>query len=233
MHFDPWAKTITSRRKLKATHVERSIFGEGDGSDFQVHSTKIGRVGSLCCWEHLNPLNKFAMYSQNEQVHVASWPSFSLYNGSAYALGGDMNSALNQAYACEGQCFVIASSALVSEDMRDMLCDTPLKRELLGAGGGISMIYGPDGKPIGTPLGAGEEGLVYADIDLGSIALAKAAADPCGHYSRPDVFQLLVNDKRRQNVVGRSETSAADRRTIPMLEDDVTLQSSRHPGDIR
>ena len=77
----PDGETIAQRRKLKPTHVERTVFGEGDGSDLSVFETPLGRVGALCCWEHLQPLSKYAMYAQNEQVHVAAWPSFSLYRG--------------------------------------------------------------------------------------------------------------------------------------------------------
>lgn len=186
-------EVVATRRKLKPTHVERSVFGEGDGSDLAVHELDIGRVGGLCCWEHLQPLTKFAMYSQNEQIHVASWPSFSLYRGLAYALGPELNSAASQMYAAEGGCYVIASSATVSEEMVELLCDTPRKRELLRPGGGFSMIYGPDGSPLAEPLPEEAEGIVYADADLAMIAIAKSAADPAGHYSRPDVTRLLLN----------------------------------------
>ena len=70
----PKGDTIARRRKLKPTHAERTVFGEGDGSHLAVHALEIGRVGALCCWEHLQPLSKYAMYAQNEQVHVAAWP---------------------------------------------------------------------------------------------------------------------------------------------------------------
>ena len=97
-HYGPDGKTIARRRKLKPTHVERTVFGEGDGSDLLVSDTDIGRIGALCCWEHLQPLTKYAMYSQGEQVHIASWPSFSLYNDVAYALGPELNAAASQMY---------------------------------------------------------------------------------------------------------------------------------------
>ena len=95
----PDGETVAQRRKLKPTHVERSVFGEGDGSDLAVHELEIGRVGALCCWEHLQPLSKYAMYSQNEQVHVAAWPSFSLYDPFAHALGAEVNNAASKIYA--------------------------------------------------------------------------------------------------------------------------------------
>jgi aliphatic nitrilase len=126
---------LARRRKLKPTHVERTLFGEGDGSDVQVVATPLGRVGSLCCWEHLQPLTKYAMYAQHEQIHIAAWPSFSLYVGAAYALGPEVNTAASQLYAAEGQCFVVASCAVVSAAMVELMCDTPAKRELLKVGG--------------------------------------------------------------------------------------------------
>jgi len=191
--IDADGRTVAARRKLKATHVERTIFGEGDGSDLKVHDTDIGRIGALCCWEHLNPLTKYAMYAQDEQIHIAAWPSFSLYVGKAYALGATLNNALSQVYAAEGQCFVLSPCGVVSPEMIEMLCDTPAKHDLLTAGGGYAMIYGPDGTPLVEPLSPDAEGLLLADIDLGMIAYAKAAADPTGHYARPDVARLLFN----------------------------------------
>lgn len=195
-------QTIAKRRKLKPTHVERTVFGEGDGSDLTVHDTALGRLGALCCWEHLQPLSKYAMYAQDEQVHIAAWPSFSLYRGGAYALGPEVNTAASRIYAVEGQCFVVAPCAIVSKDMIQMLCgDDKTKRQLLLEGGGFAQIYAPDGQLMHAPLPEGQEGLVYADIDLGMISLAKAAADPAGHYSRPDVTRLLLNKTPGDRVV--------------------------------
>lgn len=199
--IDAEGVTIATRRKLKPTHVERAIFGEGDGSHLAVHETTIGRIGALCCWEHLQPLSKYAMYAQNEQVHIAAWPSFSLYRGVAYALGPELNNAASQMYAAEGQCFVLAPSATVSQETVQLLCTDDVKRQLLKIGGGFTRIYGPDGSPLAEPIPEDEEGIMYAEIDLGVISLAKAAADPAGHYSRPDVTRLLLNQMPGDRVV--------------------------------
>jgi nitrilase len=204
-------QTIAQRRKLKPTHVERTVFGEGDGSDLAVWDTPLGRVGALCCWEHLQPLSKYAMYAQNEQVHIAAWPSFSLYRGGAYALGPEVNNAASRIYAVEGQCFVLAPCATVSPEMVEMLCGTdPMKRQLLLAGGGFTCIYAPDGQLMHEPLPEGSEGIVYADLDLGMISLAKAAADPSGHYARPDVTRLWLNKARGDRVVSPAAAKALD-----------------------
>lgn len=199
--IDDQGNTVQTRRKLKPTHVERTVFGEGDGSDLHVVETPIGNIGSLCCWEHLQPLSKYAMYAQNEQIHCGAWPSFSLYRGAAYALGHEVNNAASQVYAVEGGCFVLAPCATVSKAMSELMCTDAGKQQMLGTGGGYARIYGPDGSPLGNTLAQDEEGLVVADIDLGMISLAKAAADPSGHYSRPDVTQLLLNKTRREAVV--------------------------------
>lgn len=184
---------VAHRRKLKPTHVERTVFGDGHGNDLAVHDTPLGRVGALACWEHLQPLTRYAMYSMNEQVHVASWPSFSLYPGIAYALGAELNMAASQMYAAEGQCFVLAPTAVVSPEMRELLCDTDKKRGLLGLGGGSAMIFGPDGRPLCTPIPHDQEGMQVTEIDMGHITIAKSVADPVGHYARPDVTRLLLN----------------------------------------
>jgi aliphatic nitrilase len=140
------------------------------------------------------------MYAQNEQVHVASWPSFSLYDPFAPALGAEVNNAASRVYAVEGSCFVLAPCATVSPAMIDELCDRSDKQALLHAGGGYAAIYGPDGSEIAKKLPPEQEGLLIAEIDLGAIGVAKNAADPAGHYSRPDVTRLLLNKKRLRRV---------------------------------
>jgi nitrilase len=101
-HYAEDGDIIKRRRKLKPTHVERSVFGEGDGSDLIVNEASIGRVGQLSCWEHLQPLSKYAMYSQNEQIHCAAWPNLSLTSDEAYALGPVVNNGASMIYAVEG-----------------------------------------------------------------------------------------------------------------------------------
>jgi aliphatic nitrilase len=199
--IDEGGQTVYTRRKLKPTHVERTLFGEGDGSDLHVAETKLGRIGGLCCWEHIQPLSKYAMYSQNEQVHVAAWPSFSLYRGGAYALGPEVNTAASRMYAVEGQCFVLAPCGVVSPEMIELMCTDDMKRQLLLPGGGFARIFAPDGRELGEALPEDAEGLVYADLDLGFISLAKNAADPAGHYSRPDVTRLLFDSSRHEPVI--------------------------------
>ncbi len=220
--IDDNGSLIQARRKLKPTHVERTVFGEGDGSHLDVCETAIGNVGSLCCWEHLQPLSKYAMYAQNEQVHIAAWPSFSLYRGAAFALGPELNNAASQIYAVEGGCYVLAPCGVVSQEMSDLLCTDDMKKQLLKVGGGFARIYGPDGSPLGELIPEEQEGIVYAEIDLGMISLAKAAADPAGHYARPDVTRLLLDKTPGDRVVSRKPQQSAQ----------VEATSMKNAGDV-
>lgn len=188
--IDETGMPVLTRRKLKPTHVERTQFGDGDGSDITVVDSSLGRVGALNCWEHLQPLTKYAMYSQDEQLHIAGWPSFSIFEGAAFALGPEVNTGASRQYAVEGQCFVLAACGLIGPAAHQHFADTDLKKQLLNLGGGHARIFGPDGRELATPLAPTEEGILYADIDYAMILAAKNAADPVGHYSRPDVFTL-------------------------------------------
>ena len=190
--FDNMGELIQARRKLKPTHMERTVYGDGDGSSLDVFDTDLGRIGQLCCWEHIQPLTKYAMYSMHEQVHIAAWPSFSVYP-EAYSLGAELNGAVSQTYAVEGQCFVLAPCGVVSQAMYDLLVENEEQAALISVGGGFAQIYAPDGSPICDQLPEAEEGLLFSEIDLGAIAVAKSFADPIGHYSRPDVTRLSLN----------------------------------------
>lgn len=197
----PEGDVLLHRRKLKPTHVERTLFGESDGSHLKVVDTHLGRVGALNCWEHLQPLSKYAMYAQHEQVHVACWPAFGLYKGIAYSLGAEANMAATQTYALEGSCFVLASTQVLSAEAVEIFASTDEQRALLTPGSGCSRVYGPDGSVISKPLDEHAEGLAVADIDLAHIDLAKMAADPAGHYAKPDATRLVLDNRPKSPVI--------------------------------
>lgn len=204
--IDNQGETLFTRRKLKPTHIERTIYGNGDGSDFSVVETELGNLGALCCWEHLQPLSKYVMFNDNEQIHCAAWPFLNLYKGIAYSLSGEANMMASAVYALEGQCFVLASTMVITQEIVDQFCETDEQRALFPIGGGCSKIFGPDGSQISQDLDEHTEGLVYADIDLSMIHIARAAADPAGHYARPDVVQVLLDRTKRTAVVEKNIT---------------------------
>ncbi|CAB5686315.1 Aliphatic nitrilase [Delftia tsuruhatensis] len=198
--------TVQHRRKLKPSNHERSLFGEGDGSDLRVKETAAGRVGALCCWEHLMPLSRHALAMQHAQIHVAAWPALSMGRDWRYTIGPAMTAAINQTLAVESACFVIAPTAVLDQDLIAALCDTPEKRRLMGvegrsAAGGAAMVYGPDGAPMAPPLPEDQEGLVLADLDFSALTLAKRVLDTTGHSARPDVLRLHVDYRAQPSVV--------------------------------
>jgi aliphatic nitrilase len=215
--IDDQGKFIFARRKLKPTMAERMVFGEGDGSDLVVADTALGRVGALCCWEHLGPLNKFALYAQREQIHFAAWPSFGVDPEVLYAFGHEVSNAASKVYAVEGQCFVVAPCAIIDDALLTAIAGSVEAAAPFRAGGGYTMIYGPDGRELARPLGEHEEGIVYADVDLDWIDMAKIAYDPNGHYARPDVVRLWLNDKPMVPV--QRAYGSVDRPEPPSSED--------------
>jgi predicted amidohydrolase len=183
-------------RKLIPTHAERIVWGPGDGSTLHVVDTPHARVGALVCWEHWMPLARFAMHAKGEQVHVAAWPDTP-----------ESHHIASRHYAFEGRCFVIcAASYLRMSDVPDDFELAGVLREgvevdsagdeLIPGGSGI---IGPDGAWITGPV-FGREEIVLAEIDLDRIAEEHQALDAAGHYNRPDVFRLTVDERPQRQV---------------------------------
>jgi nitrilase len=185
LYFGPDGQLLGKHRKLKPTGSERLIWGEGDGSTLTVLSTEIGRIGGLICWENYMPLARAALYMKGVDIYLA--PT---------ADARDTWHASIRHIACEGRCFVLGCNQYVTKDMypadlnvADELADQPA---VMCRGG--SAIISPLGEVLAGPL-YGEEGTLMAELDLAQVVQARYDFDPVGHYSRPDVFQLLVNER--------------------------------------
>ncbi|PMD24747.1 putative nitrilase [Hyaloscypha hepaticicola] len=182
---------VLHRRKIKPTHVERSVWGDGQADSLtSVVDTPFGKVGGLNCWEHLQPLLRYYEYCQGVQIHVASWPPmFSQPDPekmiSPFHVTGTSSQLSSRFLAIEGQAFVIIATQVLTVGN--------LEKLNLDGGGGFTMIFGPDGTALCEPWPQGKEGIMQADINLQDIDYAKAMADPVGHYSRPDLLSLKVN----------------------------------------
>lgn len=192
LYLSDTGEVLGNHRKLVPTHSERIIWGQGDGSTLVVTDTSIGRVGGLICWEHWMPLARFAMHAKAEQIHIAAWPDTP-----------ELHQIASRAYAFEGRCFVLfAGQFLPVSAVPD---DLPIKERIVGMTGadgvimpGGSGIIGPDGEWIEGPVEG--EGMIYADVDVGLIPGEQQVLDTAGHYNRPDIFHLIVDETRREGV---------------------------------
>jgi nitrilase len=190
LYFGPDGRILGKHRKLKPTASERLIWGEGDGSTLTAISTPFGTLGGLICWENYMPLARMAMYGKGVEIYLA--PT---------ADQRDTWQASLQHIAQEGRCFVLGCNQFVTREMypHDLRNHSELENmpQVMCCGG--SVIFSPMGKLIAGPL-YGEEGILYADLDLGEIVRSKVDFDVVGHYARPDVFQLLVNEQPAEPV---------------------------------
>lgn len=193
LFFGPDGAYLGKHRKLMPTASERLVWGYGDGSTLPVFQTEIGRIGAVICWENYMPLLRMTMYGKGIQIYCA--PT---------ADGRDSWLATMRHVACEGRCFVLSCNQFSRRsdypiDYDNEFGDDP--NTVMSRGG--SCIVNPMGDIVAGPDYDGETTLI-ADIDLAEIAHGKFDMDVVGHYSRPDVFRLIVNEGANPPVTGIS-----------------------------
>ena len=181
--FGPDGSLLGKHRKLMPTVMERVIWGFGDGSTLTAIDSPYGRIGSVICWENYMPMLRMAMYSKNVALYCAP-------------TADDRATWISsmQHVALEGRCFVLTACQFIRkkdfpDTVRVSLGDTP--EAVLMRGG--SAIINPLGQVLAGPH-FGSETILTADLDLNDIGRGKFDFDVTGHYSRPDVFQLSVNE---------------------------------------
>lgn len=189
LFFGPDGALLGKHRKLMPTVMERVIWGFGDGSTLTAIDSPYGRIGSVICWENYMPMLRMAMYAKNVALYCAP-------------TADDRETWLPSMrhIALEGRCFVLTACQFLRKrdfppTVRVSLGDAP--ETVLMRGG--SAIIDPLGKVLAGPTFDGET-ILTADLDLGEIGRGKFDFDVTGHYSRPDVFQLSVNEAPQEAV---------------------------------
>lgn len=184
--FDADGSLKLKRRKLTPTFHERMIWGQGDGAGLAVVETAAGRVGALACWEHYNPLARYALMAQHEEIHVAQFPGSLV--GPIFA---EQMEVTIRHHALESGCFVVnATGWLTEEQIARISPDEQLRRGLRG--GCMTAIVSPEGAHLAPPLTEGE-GMVVADLDMALITKRKRMMDSVGHYARPELMSLVLD----------------------------------------
>lgn len=195
---------LNHHRKLVPTFYEKLTWANGDGAGLCVVETAIGQIGMLICGENTNPLARFTLMAQGEQLHIASyppvWPTQDPKEGTNYDLSNAIRIRTG-AHCFEAKCFAVVASSFMDEAMKDELAgsDKDARRILENSPRGVSMVVGPDGEQIGQTM-SGEEGLLYAEIDLGKCVVPKQFHDVVGYYNRFDIFKLTVNRSANRPV---------------------------------
>ena len=198
LFFGPDGTLLGKHRKLMPTAMERLVWGQGDGSTLTVLDTEIGKLGAVICWENYMPLLRMSMYAKGVQLYCA--PTVD-----------DRDTWLPTVrhVALEGRCFVLSACQYLTRadcppDYACLQGDDP--KTVLIRGG--SCVIAPLGQVMAGPHFEGEC-ILTADLDLAEIARGKYDFDVAGHYARPDVFRLHVNEKPARAVVS-DETAAGD-----------------------
>lgn len=210
--FDANGALLLKRRKITPTYHERMVWGQGDGAGLKAIDTTVGKLGVLACWEHYNPLARFALMAQHEQIHCSQFPGSMV--GQIFT---DQIEVTIRHHALEAGCFVVNATGWLSpEQVGQITNDEKLQKVL--SGGCNTAIISPEGNHLCTPITEGE-GIAIADLDFSLITKRKRMMDSVGHYARPDLLQLQANFDAQTVLKEELEVQSAEQFLIPNLNE--------------
>jgi aliphatic nitrilase len=186
--FDADGTLVLKRRKITPTYHERMIWGSGDGSGLRVVETAAGKIGALACWEHYNPLARYALMAQHEEIHCSQFPGSLV--GQIFA---DQMEVTIRHHALESGCFVVNATSWLDEDQIAATAPSEALQKAL-RGGSFTAIVSPEGKHLCEPVTTGE-GIAVADLDFALITKRKRMMDSVGHYARPELLHLIIDTR--------------------------------------
>ena len=198
----PDGRILNLHRKLVPTYFEKLIWSNGDARGLRTTDTDIGRVGMLICGENTNPLSRYALMAQGEQVHVSTYPPFWPTRPPAETGAYDLRRAIEiraGAHAFEAKVFNIVSSGFADKAMIDTIAggDADIRGIMERSPKSVTMVLDPAGNVISEVLSE-EEGIAYADIDTANAIEPKQFHDVVGYYNRFDIFNLTVDRAPRE-----------------------------------
>lgn len=228
---------LNHHRKLVPTYFEKLIWASGDGRGLRVSETEIGRIGMLICGENTNPLARYSLMAQGEQVHISSyppaWPTRPAGETGNYNLARAIEIRAGS-HSFEAKVFNVVSSGSVDKSMREALAqlDKAAMEAIEASPSSVSMIVDPTGEVVSDIL-SDSEGIAYAEIDIERCVEPKQFHDVVGYYNRFDIFQLNVDRSPRdpatfvdgmKNIVEEGNVGRKDDLSQVSAEDNIDMK---------
>ena len=235
----PDGAILNLHRKLVPTYFEKLIWANGDARGLRVVPTAIGRIGMLICGENTNPLSRFALMAEGEQVHISTYPPIWPTRPPAESGAYDIRRAIEiraGAHAFEAKVFNIVSSNFLDKGTKDAVGkgEKAVIELMERSPKSVSMVLGPDGALIGEALSE-SEGIVYAEIDTALEVEPKQFHDVVGYYNRFDIFSLRIDRSERNpaHFIDSAEDGTSERERNSSDDDRESSDGAQKPGPRR
>jgi len=190
-------KLLGKHRKIMPTAMERLVWGFGDGSTMPVIKTELGKLGSVICWENYMPMMRMGMYKKGIELYCAP-------------TADDRETWISTVrhIALEGRCFVFSSCQYLERRNcpENYEIDKSKSKQNSVIMNGGSCIISPLGKILAGPI-RNKRGILFANIDLKDIIKGKYDFDAVGHYARPDIFELIIDEEFKTSVITKKKNN--------------------------